>query len=332
MSCVIRYLLNDLIVKGLVLIYLIFVFAKNLLIMKKLLLITFASVFSTLLFAQDVVLKTLASKGNCIVQRADNLDKYITLKAGVKIYTGDKIIITGDDSYVGLVSTDGKTVELNKYGKYEADVLVAELATGKSSLTEKYVNFLVDNMSKSEKSMNQNMAVTGSVERSIGDNDIVVFLPETTQIANENAMLKWTSKSEASSFKVKVTNLFDETVYSTTVDGNSATLNVKEMNVSPEEMYKLVVVNAADKSKRSAIVTLNVPSAEAMNQVNADVKELDASFNQETAIYAMVMATYFDKNGMYMNAVPFYEKAIELEPNIEEYRKAYNSFLYRMGM
>mgnify|MGYP003895563959 CR=1 FL=1 len=51
-----------------------------------------------------------------------------------------------------------------------------------------------------------------------------------------------------------------------------------------------------------------------------------------SAIADMVFATYFEEKGLYLQAIPYYQRAIEKEPNIVEYQNAYNVFLYKIGL
>ena len=53
---------------------------------------------------------------------------------------------------------------------------------------------------------------------------------------------------------------------------------------------------------------------------------------ENSAIQNMVLAKYFDENGLYLNAIPFYKKAVAMEPDVKEYKQAYNQFLYKVGL
>ena len=181
--------------------------------MKKVAIILFASFLSIGVYAQEVLFKTLAAKGTCMVQRGANPDEYTPISTGVKIYPDDKIIITGSTSYVGLVSMDGKALELKKGGVYYVSDLSSALASGETSLAQKYLDLLVNDMSKVDDNTARNMKYTGSVERSIENKEIVVFLPETTKITGTSGSIQWFPKIDATAYNVSIFNLYEAVSY-----------------------------------------------------------------------------------------------------------------------
>lgn len=287
---------------------------------------------SVTLNAQDVIFRTLASKGTCMVQRGANPDEYSNLKTGVKLFDNDKIIITGDNSYVGLVSSDGKTVELKKGGVYSVKDVYTGLSSGDATIAQKYVEFLVNDMSKGNESTSANMKFTGSVERSLKNDNILLFLPQETKVATREATINWYPKEKQESYTVIITDLFDEKVYSQKVTGTSTSIDFAQAGLSPEEVYKLEVRSASNADYKSGVVTLKVPSQTDLNTINEYSTDIMSQTPENSAIQNMVLAKYFDENGLYLNAIPFYKKAVAMEPDVKEYKQAYNQFLYKVGL
>lgn len=299
---------------------------------KRVLILTIALITASFSWAQSVVFKTLASQGTSIVQRGSNPDNYTPIKAGVKLYADDKIIITGDNSYVGLVSNDGRTLELKKGGVYDVKSLEAGLSTGETSLAQKYVQFLVNDMSKADESTGRNMKYTGSVERSIRTDAIALFIPEDTKVANQEALVKWYPREQAAAYEVVILDLFDEEVFKVRADEPRATLNFKDIGLSSDEVYKLTVRDAANASTSSSTVTLRVPGSSELQSIQKDAASLINGTPANSAIQDMVLATYFDQHELYLNAISYFEAAIAKEPNVAEYQTAYNKFLYKVGL
>jgi hypothetical protein len=186
-------------------------------------------------------------------------------------------------------------------------------------------------MSKDEKSVAHSMSITGSVERSLDQFDIALFIPETTRITRQTAQVNWYPKETASAYKVVITNMFDEEVYATTVSETQATIDFNAIGLEADDIYKMQV-NASDESgAKSAIVTLRTPAEEEMNNLQSEYSQLEENAS-ESALNELVLATYFEQNELYLNAIPHYERAIALEPEIEEYKEAYNRFLYSVGL
>ena len=279
---------------------------------------------------QETLFKTLASKGTCMVQRGVDPDEYSGLKTGVKLFENDKIIITGDNSYLGLVSSDGKSLELTKGGVYSVNDLHQKLAESKSGLAAMYLEYLVSDMSKTDERANANMKFTGSVERSIKNDGIILFLPHSTMVANTKAMVNWYPKEAHDSYTISITNLFDEEIFTKNTSRTSETIDFASMELSPEEVYKIQV--KSNDSAESSVVTLNVPAEAKLQRFAKEVEEIKAQTPANTAIQNMVLAKYYDANELYLNAIPFYRAAVEMEPEVKEYRDAYNSFLFGIGV
>ena len=300
--------------------------------MKKIALILFASFFSVVVSAQEVIFKTLAAKGTCMVQRGANPDEYTPISTGVKIYEEDKIIITGSASYVGLVSPDGKALELKKGGVYYVKDLANALASGETSLAQKYLSMLANDMSKVDDNTARNMKYTGSVERSVENKEIVIFLPETTKIASVAGSIQWFPKTDAASYKVNIFNLYEESVYTKTTSQKSMDIDFSLLGLKPGQIYKMSVADASNPSNNSGFTSLQVPTRSEMAKYETDLSMLRNEIPANSAIGDMVIATYFEDQELFLNAIPYYESAIEKEPNIVEFQDAYNMFLFKIGL
>lgn len=300
--------------------------------MKKIAIILFVSLLGVTAFAQEVVFKTLAAKGTCMVQRGANPDEYVSITTGVKIYSGDKIVINGKSSYIGLVSMDGKALELKVGGVYNAQDLANSLASGETTLAERYLNLLVNDMSKVDDNTARNMKYTGSVERSVENKEIVIFLPETTKISVNEASVQWFPKTDATSYKVNITNLYEESVFSETTVEKNISIDFCKLNLQPGQIYKISVADADNASKNSGFISLQVPARSEMAKYETELAMLKSEVPANSAIGDMVIATYLEDQELFLNAIPYYESAIEKEPNIIEYQDAYNMFLFKIGL
>ena len=300
--------------------------------MKKLAIILFAACLSSGVYAQEVVFKTLAAKGTCMVQRGANPDEYTPIATGLKIFQEDKIIITGSTSYVGLVSLDGKALELKKGGVYYVKDLSKALSSQETSMAQKYLNLLVNDMSKVDDNTARNMKYTGSVERSVENKDIVVFLPETTKIAGTTGEIQWFPKATVNSYNVKIVDLYEEALFSETTSEKTIAIDFSSIGMNPGQIYKMQVADANNPESNSGFISLQVPTRSEMAKYETDLKMLRSEVPENSAIGDMVIATYFEEQELFLNAIPYYESAIEKEPNIVEFQDAYNMFLFKIGL
>ncbi len=300
--------------------------------MKKLALFMFAAGVSFTSLAQEMVFKTLAAKGTCMVQRGADPDKYTPIATGLKIFEDDKIIITGSSSYVGLVSTEGKALELKKGGVYYVKDLSKALASGSSSMAQKYLSLLVDDMTKVDDNTARNMKYTGSVERSVENKEIVLFLPETTKIASSQGEVQWFPKSTVESYSIKIVDSYEESVFNDNTNSQNITIDFASLNMNPGQIYKLQVADASNEESNSGYISLEVPTRSELAKYESDLSVLRSEVPEKSAIGDMVIATYFEDQELFLNAIPYYESAIEKEPNIVEFQDAYNMFLFKIGL
>jgi len=300
--------------------------------MKNVLIALMFCAFAGQAIAQELVFQTLASKGTCMVQRGVDPDEYVNLKTGVKLFVDDKIIITGDNSYLGLVSQSGEAIELVKGGVYDVNTLNGSLSASNSSVAEKYVAFLVEDMSKANESTNANMKFTGSVERSLDNESIQLFIPKDSKISAELATLKWYPKEEQTAYILTISNMFDEVVYSTQTKEKEVEVDFSSLSLTSDETYKVVVAGAANPAMKSSAISLYVPEESQLDEVEKGVAGIKAETPEGSAIQEMVLAKFFDENELYLNAIPHFQKAIELQPEVKAYQDSYNAFLYRVGL
>jgi hypothetical protein len=187
-------------------------------------------------------------------------------------------------------------------------------------------------MSKVDDNTARNMKYTGSVERSIESKDIVLFLPETTKIAGTEGSVQWFPKSTIADFDVKIFDPYEETVFSKTTEKQTLSINFSELALNPGQVYKMKVSDAAKPELNSGFISLQVPTRSEMAKYETDINMLKSEVPANSAIGDMVIATYFEEQELFLNAIPFYESAIEKEPNIVEFQDAYNMFLFKIGL
>ena len=291
-----------------------------------------AVVFAFTLSAQDYAFKALASSGETTIERASAPGKYEPIKMGTKVYKNDKIIL-GGSGYLGLTSASGKTIQLKGEGMYPVNDLSGDLKADQSDIASQYIAYIFDGMKSEGGSVASNMSLTGSVERSLGNAGINLFLPESTKIKpNKVSTINWIAKENAESYRVIVQNLFDEEVYSIETKKTTAEINFGEIEMNADEIYKLSIVDNNNKKVKSGVVTLQVLNGDELTKVETDFEAVNAAAEGDDAISNLVKASFYEQNGMYMEAVEYYEKAIKAEPEVEEYKVLYENFKNKTGI
>src|SRR5688572_21910418 len=85
---------------------------------------------SSLVLGQDYSFKVLANKGSNEVKSGDT---WSPLKTGATLKKGDELKLA-ENSYVGLVHSSGKPMELKLAGAHKVDELAAKVGGGTSVL------------------------------------------------------------------------------------------------------------------------------------------------------------------------------------------------------
>jgi hypothetical protein len=164
--------------------------------------------------AQEELFRVLVSKGANKVAPA-NSEAWTNLVIGKKLLKTDKITLV-EGGYIGLAHKNGKTIELKKPGVYPVDKLSGEVAAQNSSVSKKYVDFVVGEMTASNEDMAKNrhkyMQVTGSVERGTDENAIRILSPRKAEVLSSPVLLKWQPVKDAKAYVVTISNLYDAPV------------------------------------------------------------------------------------------------------------------------
>ena len=107
---------------------------KSINTMKKFTLLTLMMLVTLATQAQSYSFRVLASNGK-VLSKANNK----RLWAGSTVKSTDQIVLA-PNAYLGLIHTNGKTIELKKAGTYKVSTLAAKVSGRQSSTTAKYVD------------------------------------------------------------------------------------------------------------------------------------------------------------------------------------------------
>lgn len=281
---------------------------------------------------QKDIFRVLASSGDVTIF-CNN--KWSPVYTSNKVHEGDKIKL-GENSYVGLIHNKGNTIELKKPGSYNVNQLAEKLTTANSGLAHKYASYVVGEMAKSDdKDLNKGhykyMAVTGAVERSTGAAAIKLLAPNETEVLNSTITLRWIGIENAKAYVVKITNRFEETVFSQVTSGT--VLKIDLNNLGTEEHLHILTVSVKENPKiKSGQYALNHINNEKASSLENTLSTLKRELKQETAINKIIMASFYEQNKLFLDAISAYEEAIIMEPEVYEYKLAYSMFLNRIGL
>jgi hypothetical protein len=269
--------------------------------------------------AQTYEFKVLATKGKNEVKAGASWN---SLKVGTSLNKTDEIRI-GQNAYLGLINVNGKPLELKEAKTYKISDLTKKIETGPSVLN-KYTDFIISSNTQKK----NNLTATGAVHR--GPNSIRVFLPkpEAAFAYGDSITIQWEKEKAGAPYIVTLTTFFDDELLKTETNSNSITINLADPKFANENEFQFHVYSKKDRKESEKYTIRKVKKDE-----RARVKPLLTDFlnqtKENTAINKLLQAGFFEKEKLYIDAATAFQKAVKLEPSLQE---QYDEFLIRNGM
>jgi hypothetical protein len=274
--------------------------------------------------AQDYVFKVLANRGENQVKTQGT---WKPVKTGTSLKSGDELKVS-ENAYVGLVHTSGKTYEIKNAGLVDVNELASSLNTSSSSVASKYADFV---MNKINEGGSQNrLAATGAVTRGDGG-AISVFMPSSVEVLNSNATISW-EETEGETYVVTLKNMFDEVIYEKETSSNSIDLNFDDSKLKEERLVILNVGVKGNEEMKSGDYGIQRLSGEDAKPVMQELENLKGEVSEESALSYIMMASFYENNNLLVDALTCYETAIELAPEVEDFKKMRDDFIVRNNL
>jgi len=279
--------------------------------------------------AQDYIFKVLANKGSNTVS-ATGTD-WKPIKTGSTLQAGDQVKVA-DGSYLGLVHNSGRTYEIKTAGVHKINDIASALSSNKSSVASKYADFVLNKMNQSEEDINRNhrnyLSATGAVTRG-ANHPIKLFLPSSVDIYSEQASLKWTEVADVEEpvYVVTVFNMFDEVVMTKETSDLGAMIDFSDEKLANERMVIVKVSLKDDEEIFSDKYAIKRMDMESNEMVISELKELEDITSEKTAMNMLILASFYEQNNLLVDALTYYQAAIDLAPDVDIFRHAYEQFV-----
>jgi len=146
------------------------------------------------------------------------------------------------------------------------------------------------------------------------------------KVYGEVATIRWEGGEETSNYIVTVTSVFDEVLYSVETSVTKINLDFGQENLVNE---KFVIVNVKDvnneklKSKDYGIQRMSPDEAK---NVESLLSQLSSEVGEESSLDKLVYASFFEENNLYLDALTKYEEAVEMSPEVEDFKLIYDEF------
>lgn len=273
--------------------------------------------------AQEYAFKVLVNKGKNELKSGESWQQ---VKVGSSIKSADELRVS-ENSYLGLVHSSGKPLEVKKSGKYKVRDLEGQVKGG-TSVLNKYTDFILS----ANTGPKNNLAATGAVDR--GVDNIKVFLPraELAVVYGNDVTITWEYDKALSPYVVTFKSMFGDELNSMESTENSVVVNLADRNFENEDNILVTVYSKVNKRKVSDDYTLKKLSKADKTRISNELKEIAEQTAEQNALNNFFVAGFFEKNGLLIDAISYFQKAIKLAPDVPEYKEDYENFLLRNGI
>ncbi len=281
----------------------------------------------SLVYGQDFAFRVMATKGENNVLTGG---EWQPLKTGTKIQENETIKV-GSDSYVGLYHHTGRTLELKSSGEFTTGDLLEKISTAQTSVAGKYADFVLSKM-QSEEGSGHRMSVTGAVERATDDASLKVLMPSSVELYNEEAIVRWSEVEGDHNYKVVLKNMFDDVIMEAQTEEPAIKLNFEDPRLDGEKLIIFSVRLADDESVQSAEYGIKKLMEDEKESIQGSYEALKAEIGDDSALDKLIYAAFFEDNNLMIDALTNYEYAIQMSPDVDDFKSAYEQFIVRNGL
>jgi hypothetical protein len=153
--------------------------------------------------AQDYAFKVLANKG---ANEYKSGEGWQAIKTGTTLKKDDELKL-GENSYLALVHSSGKPLELKQAGPHKVADLAASMKPG-ASVLNKYTDFILS--SNSAEAKKNRLSATGAVHRGTAD-QLPLFLPpaQNASIFGKSMVVEWEVPKSGGPYVVIIKNIIE---------------------------------------------------------------------------------------------------------------------------
>lgn len=276
-------------------------------------------------FAQQFAFKVLVSKGKNEVKSGGS---WQPIKVGTQLQKNDEIRLS-PNAYLGLMHHQGKPLELKEAGSHKIASLEEKMKSNEgASVINKYTEFLLS----SNNSANT-LKATGAVHR--GPENIEVYLPTApsfTVVYGDEVILSWNKLDMKGPFDITLSNPFGDILKELQSPVNSVTINLADRDFQHEDNIMIKIFSKADNKVSPDQLMVKRLSKADKERVKKQLDEFADTTSEEMALNYLLKAGFFESQNLLIDAATAYQKAVNLEPNVPEYKGYFDAFLVRTGL
>lgn len=269
--------------------------------MKRVSLLFFFLVLAVGMMAQSSSFTVLAKSGSVLSGSSD-------VKIG-QVLGADQITLAAN-AYLGLISSNGKPIELNKAGTYSTEDLMKMLGNSEGTFSEQFVSFMASEMNDDGEDYKAGLGVTGSVERAIGSNKLFIPLPKKSKFIGTEMFVQWLRNDTKlnAKYTLEIMNMSEEVLYTKQVNDSETVINPYDIKALVSGDLYLLRINENGTKMESNVVCFYLPSIEENKEI---CNELDTLLGaKSTTLECIAAAQMLSEKGFHLAALQKYQQAL----------------------
>lgn len=287
--------------------------------------------------AQGYTFRVLANKGDNKVKKVGSSET-VGLKTGATLDAGD-ILISSEGAYIGLMHKTGKTTEVRGAGSKKVSDIEKQITVASTTVADRYAKFVMNKMNESENTnYRARLNATGAVSRATGGSAAIdVMAPSQGEVIGDMAILRWANPKggmqDGETYTVKIKNIFDEVIFEVETDKTSVELDFNSEEMTNEAgLYLVKVFKSGDEDFASDEVGIKKLKAGDKSELQENLNILKSEVSEDSPLNKLIYASFYEENGLFLDALTKYEEAIKMSPEIEDFQDMYKSFLESSGL
>lgn len=274
-------------------------------------------------YSQDYGFKVLANKGSNEFRSGD---VWQPIKTGATLKVTDEVKLA-ENSYLGLVSSTGKALEVKEPGTYLVSILMDRIKGTGPTVMQKYTDFILSSNAETKKNK---LSATGAVHRDIASS-LQLVLPENqnSAIFNNSAVISWEGTKVPGPYVLTLRNMFDDVLEQYETPETSFKIDLSGSKFSKENAIIVQVNSKADAKEVSKQHLIKKLSPTEHENIKKSLDQIANEVSEPTALNKLILAGFYEENRLLIDAITAYEEAIKLAPDVPSYKEAFDEFLIR---
>lgn len=230
------------------------------------------------------------------------------------------------NSYAALMYNDGRTLEIMEEGIFGFKILENKINDLKISVVQKFANFVAQEI-MIDKSQKKDMKTFAAVVR-VKPNHIDAAIPAFTSVLDPVINFSWYSYPSTEKYLFSILNSENTSVYMNLVDDTTFLFDAEKFNLNKNIIYKWYVLDAENpKITSDTNFILILPDKKKISVLDTLQLLKNEIETNETPLSAFALGAFYERNHLNIEAANYYNRAVSLLPNSEEYKKLFAKFL-----